>query len=101
MSAAQTVALRSQRALCIVMRFSPRLMAHVLSGLDDAFRGFKEALLPQLCAVHGFSLRAFAPELLGAVGPSATKLTRLVEDDVRNGTAIAIEPRKLYHPVKV
>ena len=89
-----------------LLSMGPRLLLMLADGIDVDFGGYFEALLPALCAARGFSLAAFAPELIGAVSPVPTKQLRLVEEDVKSGVRLgsacrALEPGKLYHPVKV
>ena len=69
--------------------------------MDHEIFGYVEALLPLFCRRHGARLGQFLPEHIGFTSPdNESKVALLVLRDCVEGSAVVVEPLKLYHPIK-
>jgi uncharacterized protein YxeA len=79
------------------MRFSNRLASSLYENRD---RGYFEIFLNHFCIEQGFTIQQFMAEFIGVYFTSPTKLTPLIESDIKNKTTKYVE-NKLYHPIKI
>jgi len=87
--------------LAVVLRFSSRLLAHLVDNIDKNYSGYFEAILPHICLEYGFSLQQFFPEMCGVLTTdNGHPMLRFLKMDIINKTRNFIQD-KIYHPIKL
>lgn len=87
--------------LCVIMRFSAKLMNDFINNIDNKYSGYLECVLPHICIEYNYSIQQFLPEMCGILSTNnELPLLHFIRKDIVEGRKIFLE-NKIYHPIKL
>ena len=87
--------------LAVIMRFSSRLLKHLVTNIDKTYSGYLEAILPQICLNYDFSIQTFIPNFVSELRVTPTKYSKRITRDFLDDTYIHRNKNQIYHPIKI